>query len=72
MNTRMYYVYRTKNGHKYRIDLFRLTACILYFIGGLLLAWAIISWLDVLLHNCTDQNFASWNFWTITLGRFIR
>ena len=57
------------NGKTYRIDLFRLAACVCYIIGGALMAWLILSWVDVILHNCTDQAFASWNAWCLLFRR---
>lgn len=65
VNSRKLYVNTKINGHKYRIDLFRLTACLCYFIGIAVFAWLVISFVDVILHNCTDQAFSSWNAWVL-------
>lgn len=41
---------------------------VLYFLTGLsmpLLAWTAASWVNVVMHNCTDYVYASWNLFKI-------
>jgi hypothetical protein len=30
-------------------------------LSGTMLVWGLLSWIDVLLHNMSDQNYAWWN-----------
>ena len=30
-------------------------------LSGTLLVWGLLSWIDVILHNMTDQDYAWWN-----------
>lgn len=30
-------------------------------LSGTLLMWGLLSWIDVILHNMTDQDYAWWN-----------
>lgn len=30
-------------------------------LSGVMLVWGLLSWIDVILHNMTDQDYAWWN-----------
>ena len=30
-------------------------------LSGVVLVWGLLSWIDVILHNMTDQDYAWWN-----------
>lgn len=30
-------------------------------LSGTLLVWGLLSWIDVILHNMSDQDYAWWN-----------
>lgn len=59
------------NGKAYRVDLRRFVKSVGAFIGLLAFAWLVLSWVDVALHNCTDQAYAGWNAWTLLLRGWL-
>ena len=39
--------------------------------SALALAWVLISYIDVVSHNMSDQAYAWWNFFTIVFHRGV-
>lgn len=37
-----------------------------------ILVWALASYIDVLNHNITDQNYAEWNLFEILCQKYIK
>lgn len=55
----------------HRIDLFRLVGAIVAILALIGMIWLAVSWIDVILHNCTDQVYAGWNAWIMIFGRYL-
>ena len=55
-------------GKQYRFSIKRLVGNILTGLGVLMIAWVFISWMDIVAHNLTLQEYLPYNFFTVVFG----